>query len=137
MLPQFDFELITSRYCFLSRERDFRFLIKFRLHHEVPITLVTTGTIFDPAAAFAQGRVEVIDAETGEKVPFLNNNSVSNDSQTEESFLNLQPENESSISWNTMPGDRWHKYPFDISGLVPDRTYTLRYRDHGFTKWFP
>ncbi|ERF73619.1 hypothetical protein EPUS_00872 [Endocarpon pusillum Z07020] len=66
MQPKRDLELLASPFCSLSRQQDFNIWLKFRLHHQQPITVTTTGSISDPAATFTKGRIEILDAETGE-----------------------------------------------------------------------
>jgi len=140
MQPQIDIDLLASPYCFLDRGAEFNIWLKFRLHYRGPITLVTTGSIFDPAATLIKSRIEIIDAKTGERVKFpeVQILAVEEKSRSAEGpALILEPEGESYFFWSTnIPGDRWREHPFDISGLVPDREYTVRYRDHGITRWF-
>ena len=132
MQPLIDFELLASPFCFLSHEREFNIWLKFRLHYQEPITVFTTGSIFDPAAIFCKGRIEI-----GEKVHFATQSSAGKDTTSAEPTLILRPESRSYFFWSTSPGEKWHKYPFNISGLGPNRKYTVKYCNHGFTKWLP
>ena len=98
------------------------------------ITVLTTGSIFDPAATFIKKRIEIIDNETGERVHFLHTkNSVDEEKTDSEEGLaqTLEPEKVSYFFWSTTtPGTRWREHPFDISGITPNKKYTVRYRDH-------
>ena len=130
--PQLDLEFVADPFCFLSGERDFNIWIKFRLHHKEAITVVSTGSLFDPTA-FSHKRIEIIDNETGYKVDFPTHQT----SESQESTLTLEPERGSYFFWSTSPETKWHKFPFDISGLAPNRKYTVKYRNHGVTEWSP
>ena len=135
--PQLDLELLAEPFCFFSREREFNIWLKFRLHHQKAITVVSTGSIFDPAAAFSEKRIEIIDKETGQKVNFPAQGPAHQTIESKESTLTLEPECGSYFFWSTSPETKWHKFPFDISGLAPNRKYIVRYHSHGLTKWSP
>lgn len=138
MQPQIDLELVASPHCLLlSREQDYTFCVKFCLRHREPITIATPGTLFDPAAAFAQGRIEVIDAASGEKVNFLRENSTGEDSLTETSLLFLLPGKAGALRWSTVSAEKQQVNLFDISGLSPHRKYVISFHDLGLTDWFP
>ena len=65
--------------------------------------MVSTGTIFDPAAIFTKGRVEVIDIETGEKVHVAAETAQHENIHSEGSPLTLRPEVGSYFFWSTSP----------------------------------
>jgi len=81
MQPRIDLELLANPFCFLSREREFSIWLKFRLHCQTPITVVTMGSIFDVAATFIKSRIEIIDIETGNKVHFPTQISANEDTR--------------------------------------------------------
>lgn len=137
MQPQIDLGLLASPFCFLSREREFNIWLKFRLHYPEPVAVITTGSIFDPAATFIKSRIEIQGIETGENIYFPTQSSANENTRSGEPALILEPERGSYFFWSTTPGMKWREYPFDISGLSPNRKYSVSYRDHGFTEWSP
>ena len=139
MQPKIDLELLASPFCFLSRQHDFNIWLKFRLHHQEPITVTTTGSIFDPAATFTKGRIEILDAETGEMVHFPTRTPTAEDSHASEesTLLTLEPGRGSYFFSSSTPQGKWHRYQLDISRLTPNRKYSVRYCGHGLTRWFP
>ena len=130
--PRLDLEFLADPFCFLSGERQFNIWLKLKLHHQEAINVVSTGSLFDPSA-FSHKRIEIIDNETGTKVDFPSDQTV----DPQESTLTLEPERESYFFWSTSPETKWHKFRFDISGLAPNRKYTVKYRSLGFTGWSP
>lgn len=140
MQPQVDFELAASSFCFLNRERAFDIWLNVRLHYREPITLSTTGSIFDPAATFFKSRLEIVDTETGEKVEFPESQTLAGEENfrsAEAPTLFLRPEVSCCIYWSTEIHDgRLREHLIDMSRLAPNRQYTVRYRDHGITNYF-
>lgn len=140
MQPQIDIEILASPFCFLDRAQEFNVRLKVELHYRQPITLVTTGSIFDPAATFLQNRLQIIDIATGDVVLFPNTQSSTSEENviaTEQPALVLRPGSRIYDFWTTdPPSGRWREYPFDPSGLAPNRQYIITYRDHGITAYF-
>lgn len=139
MQPQIDIEILASPFCFLDRAQEFNVRLKVELHFRQPITLITTGSIFDPAATFIQNRLEIIDIATGEVVLFPTTRSSTSEENAipaEQPALVLQPGSGIYDFWTTNPpSGRWREYPFDTSGLAPNRQYTIIYRNNGITSY--
>ena len=141
MQPQIDIELVTTPFCFLDRGREFDIWLKYRLHYREPITIDAAGSIFDPAAAFLNGRIEVIDVETGDKIPYpgieeQDSTNARDDAPEVLDGLVLNPEEGSYFFWSTnIPASKWHECRFDMSNLAADRRYSVRYHSHGISHW--
>ena len=135
MQPQIDITLVASPFCILNRKEDFSIYLKYRLHYQEPITINSSGSIYDPAATFAAKRIEVLDTVTKGAVNFETVPGESSEEQ-DHSFV-LKPEVGSYFFWTTSTQSaRWHEYPFNISSLTPNRKYTIAYRNHGISQWY-
>lgn len=136
MQPQIDIVLVASPFCSLNRQEEFFTYFRYRLHYHEPITIESSGSIFDPAATFARNRIEVLDIATKGAVTFEPVPEKPSDEKQDHSLV-LKPDVESYLFWttSTQPA-RWHEYPFDISNLTPNREYTIAYRNHGIAQWY-
>ena len=136
MQPQIDITLVASPFCFLNRKEEFFIYLSYKLHYQEPITIKSSGSIFDPAATFGTNRIEVLDTITKGAVNFQTVPEESSEEKQDHSFV-LKPEVGSYLFWTTSTQSaRWHEYPFDISDLTPNRKYAIAYRNHGISQWY-
>ena len=138
--PQIEVQIHVSPACYISCAYPFHIVIHVVLHHWPAITVFKHGTILDPSEVFSLNRIEIFDSETGNQVRVPSNN-VGIEDQTdipltpEDSLLTLHDRHSSWIEFSTVV-TRDHEHLLDVSGLAPDRKYTLRLRDHGIVRWF-
>ena len=136
MQPQIDITLVASPFCILNRKEEFFIYLSYKLHYQEPITINSSGSIFDPAATFGTNRIEVLDTITKGAVNFQTVPEESSEGKQDHSFV-LKPEVGSYLFWTTSTQSaRWHEYPFDISNLTPNRKYAIAYRNHGISQWY-
>ncbi|KAL9108047.1 MAG: hypothetical protein Q9227_007153 [Pyrenula ochraceoflavens] len=136
MGPRLDLEFYASPFYYISREEEFIFWIKVKLHNQDPITLDIAGSVLDPLAIFAEGRIQLFETDTGYPAPLQN---IPSRYSNQEQPLTIDPQRGSFlICWSTTPerGDR-EKYLFNAFQPAPNTRYTLRYQSHGLTKWYP
>ena len=111
MQPQIDITLVATPFCFLNRKEDFFIYLNYRLHYQEPITIKSSGSVFDPAATFATNRIEVLDTVTKEAVYFEIIPEKSSEEKQNRIFV-LKPEEGSYLFWTTSTQSaRWHEYP--------------------------
>ncbi|KAI9703580.1 MAG: hypothetical protein M1836_007350 [Candelina mexicana] len=132
--------------CYLSNAHPFEPSIIIESNDPRPLTLLAPGTIFDPTAAFARARVEIIDFASGaviQKHPTgsTGDTVVQPNYQHEEPFSFLTLEGSGSryaIYFSTAPrtGHMGRTYfSFDSAGLQSGHKYTLRFSDSGVSWW--
>ncbi|KAI9802278.1 MAG: hypothetical protein M1833_001784 [Piccolia ochrophora] len=135
MEPQIDLELHASPFFFLEGGPEFNVWIVFKLRFYEPLTLSTTSTIFDTAAAFTRNRLEIIDVGTGEKVKLRRDKAIAASDPPENSILTLNPDIEKYRHWSTAPSAGPRRILLDEFDLVPGKRYAVQYRESGITHW--
>ncbi|KAI9703581.1 MAG: hypothetical protein M1836_007351 [Candelina mexicana] len=131
----------VPRVCDLSGRHPFRVTVCVKICDPRTITLQTTGSLLDPTAAFREGRIAIIDIESGNPIPgFADTENKTSPEQP--SFVTLSgasyAESLYKIHFSTRLGashEEGHLFPFDCSGLKAGHRYALKFLDSGVTWW--
>ena len=136
MQPHIGVEFVASPFCFLDREGEFFIYLKYRLQHKEPITINTFGSIFDPAATFAENKIEILDTVSKEAV-YSRAIPTHPLGENEDQSLVLKPKEGSYFFWTASSQPlRWREHSFDISSLFRNRRYIITYCNHGISQWY-
>ena len=135
--------LYCGEFCVLPTGDDFLIHVSCFMSGPAPFTSNTRNSIVDPSAAFAQGRIRVVNCITGEALQFPKLQDQHDTHVDKEAFavhsnrLNLQSLN---CRWTTNPSKAnstdVHFLDLKSAGIKANRRYKVTYDNHGLTAWF-